>query len=238
MAQFIRLRKIKRKPMRLGSTAISNAASGTLVSLDDVNVKRDLQNFDWNNVEIISTSVDETHGGAIGGGVVTNIVPALVSADVASPLTGQIRWTPVALQAGDVATSVIFQAGATPGATLTHSWAVLASSDGTNYTVQAVSPDNTGASWTAKTTRTFTFGTPYVVPTTANYFVGLMVAGTTMPTLYGVNVVDATVFTTILGAGVNGLDSTAGRTTPLALAATVAVANTTNDVKVPFVKVA
>src|SRR5881394_3644559 len=101
-----------------------------------------------------------------------------VGAVVAGAATsGTLRMYLMTLPAGLVVSNLTFWAGTTAGATLTHSWAALFDSSRNKL---AISSDNTGATWTASTSRTF--GVSYTVPTTAAYYVGLLIAGTTIPT--------------------------------------------------------
>ena len=44
MADYVRIRRMGRQPLRLGSTNISNADGGTVVNIADPKVQRDLRN--------------------------------------------------------------------------------------------------------------------------------------------------------------------------------------------------
>lgn len=99
----------------------------------------------------------------------------------ASVLTsGTIHMGAIALTRGQVCTTATFSAGATAAGTPTNQWFVLADSVG--EVIRFTNNDTTTA-WNALTTKTLTFTTPYTVPTTGVYYLGLMVAATTVPSL-------------------------------------------------------
>jgi hypothetical protein len=233
MAQFIRIRRTKRRPWRLGTTAISNTAAGTLVNLDDPAVKRDLLNTDTNTYQILSgLSADNQSGPFIKKGTISY---GAATTDLTTPLTAaKVRFTSNMFKAGDVVSqmTVVSGAAAQTGAS-PHSWGSLWTSDGTTLTCVAVSPDTVGL-LSANTGRAFVFGTAYTVPTDGMYVFGtLITAGTQVPTLWGANVGNVAVVNAV--GAINGNETTATRSTPVAVGATVLVSDVTNDAKLPMV---
>ena len=96
--------------------------------------------------------------------------------------TGRLSLHAIRLRAGDVINSITFMAGATAGAVLTHAWFALYDA---NRAKLAVTADDTASSWTANTTKTLALTAPYTVPADGVYYLGIVVVGTTMPTLQG-----------------------------------------------------
>lgn len=127
------------------------------------------------------------------------------------------------LRAGHTLSNLTYFAAATAGATLTHSWACLVRVS--DLTIVAVSPDNTTASWAVQTSRTYTFNTPFTADKDEFLYAGIMIAGTTMPTLYGNTLTNAITWFANLGG-----NSTGSLTTPLAVGATVAAPTSRNTI--------
>lgn len=121
--------------------------------------------------------------------------------------SGQPRLFGLFLPAGLVIAHMTFWAGTTAGATMTHSWATLADS---GLAKLAVSNDITTAAWTANTSRTFDIS--YTVPSSAFYYFGYCVVGTTMPTIAGTTMTTTGPRNAAPKAG--GNSSTTGLTTP------------------------
>jgi hypothetical protein len=142
------------------------------------------------------------------------VVGSLVAGAATS---GTLRIYLLPLPAGLVVTSLTFWAGSTAGATLTHSWAALFD---VNRNKLAVSADNTGATWAINTSRTFTLTAPYTVPTTQACYVGLVIAGTTIPTIEAVSGLSTTGVRA--SAPISGGNADAGLTTPASCPATAA----------------
>lgn len=138
------------------------------------------------------------------------------AAGVNAPNTsGRLLLTLFPLVAGETIRSFTCVSGTTAGASLTHAWYCLYD---INLAKLAVTTDDTSASWAINTAKTLSLSAPYSVTSTGLYYVGIVVVGTTLPTLLGVN--------TGLGAMslppiMNGL-STSGLTTPATAPATAA----------------
>ena len=110
-------------------------------------------------------------------------VASILNAGAAT--SGTLRLFLIPLPSGLTIGTLTFWAGTTAGASLTHSWAAIFD---VNRNKLAVSNDNTSAAWTASTSRAFTFGTPYLVPSSGQYYVGILIAGTTIPTIEAASV--------------------------------------------------
>lgn len=131
------------------------------------------------------------------------------------------------VNAGDIVTSVTFEAGSTAAATATHCWGGIWSAA---RALLGVSADDTAASpWAANAFKTFTLTAPYPVvaaDVTARFlYAGVVVVGGTMPSIRGL----------VTSGGHSGAvpilcgDSTAGLTDPASApnpAAAISAANT------------
>jgi hypothetical protein len=145
---------------------------------------------------------------------------AATLSDVASSLaSGTLQLVGLPLAAGTIVTSASFVAGATPAAVPTNQWACLVQPS--DLSVLAKSADLLTAAWAANAVQTFTF-TPYTITTSGLYYLGLMVAAGTPPTLRALN----------NGSGTANIAprvsarSTTGLTTPASLGATAAALST------------
>jgi hypothetical protein len=96
--------------------------------------------------------------------------------------TGVMTSVPIWLRQGDVITNIAVRTGATAGATITNQWFALYDEAGA---LIGQSADGTSAALAANTTITKALASAYTVQRTGLYFVGLMVAASTTPTLLG-----------------------------------------------------
>jgi hypothetical protein len=140
----------------------------------------------------------------------------------------------VSAAAGRQISSATVYAGATAGATLTHSWMGLVRVS--DRALVAVSADQTTAAWALNTSRTFT-GLAYNPTADTLCWVCLVVVGTTMPTFWGSPAPTGGVSTITALAPVLEGNSTTGLTTPQALN-TVETAPTATALGVPYVYLA
>lgn len=81
-----------------------------------------------------------------------------------------------------VVTNIVFTAGGTGGATLTHTWFGLFDAA---FNIVMLTADDTTATWTQNTERSLALTTPYTVTADALFYLSINVGGTTMPTLAG-----------------------------------------------------
>lgn len=94
--------------------------------------------------------------------------------------TGRLQLVGIYLQKGWIVSSISFMSGTTAGASLTH---CLFGVYDTSRARLATSADDTTASWSANTYRTLSMTSAYTATATGLYYLGIMVAGTTVPTL-------------------------------------------------------
>jgi len=153
--------------------------------------------------------------------------------DLAVPTLGVELYVALNAAGGERIISVTFVSGTTAGASMTNQVVGLYKNDGTTLTRVAVSADATSTAWAANTAKTFTLVTPYTTENASNpLYAGLVVAGTTAPTLTGVALQNAVV--AALGfkrAGTAGAGLTATQTS-VALSGVTAVAT------IPYVRTA
>jgi hypothetical protein len=65
MADYVRIRRMGRQPLRLGSTNISNVDNGTVVDVSDPKVQRDLRNI-WSGRWVVVSDMDPAVTGPTG----------------------------------------------------------------------------------------------------------------------------------------------------------------------------
>jgi hypothetical protein len=128
----------------------------------------------------------------------------------------------IALQAGDLVTSLTFKSGATAAGTPTNWWYGLYSTAATPALL-AQTADQLTAAWAANTAKTVALATAYPVPASGWYYAAVMVKATTVPTLVGL--------TTFAGAsgGVLSTDKVLAQTSGSALTGTAPATIATPD---------
>lgn len=107
--------------------------------------------------------------------------------DLAALATGVMTAVPVFLHKGDVVTNLTFVSGGTAGATLTHWWFALYS-DAATPKLLAQTADQVAAAWAANTVKTLPLAAPVTIAEDGFYWLAVMVAATTVPTLAGATV--------------------------------------------------
>lgn len=98
--------------------------------------------------------------------------------------TGVMTAVRIKLAAGDVITNISARSGATAAGTPTNYWFALYS----NAAVPALlsqTADQTSTAWAANTTKTLALGAAQTITVPGYYWVAIMVAATTPPTLLG-----------------------------------------------------
>lgn len=221
MPTYARYRAITRRKVRIGNTLVSNSASGTLVDLDNPNVRRSLRTLS----HLVENVTDQREG-------LSNMSLLDAAANLATPTLGVQLYVALDLPKGAPVTSLTFVSGTTAGASMTNQVASLYTSDGTTLTRVATSADGTNSAWGANTAKTFTMTTPYTPTYSGQLYAGLVVAGTTAPTLAGASLQNAVI--SALGfkrAGTAGSGLTNTQ-------ATVALSGVTAIALVPYVTVA
>ena len=100
-----------------------------------------------------------------------------------SPLTSgretlQLIW----LEAGTLVSNITWVSWTQAAVTPTNQWFSLRSAA---RALLGITADATTAAWGASTAKTLALASPYTVPTTGHYYVGLMVAAGTVPSIIG-----------------------------------------------------
>ncbi len=131
--------------------------------------------------------------------------------------SGQQSFVLCWLPAGTVS-SITFVSGTTAAVSPSNQWFSIYD---TNRNKLAVTVDDTTTAWAGSATKTLSISGGYVVPTEGYYYIGIMVAASTVPTIIGVSTT-ATIVNT-LPPLVSGRDTTnTGLTTPATAPATAA----------------
>lgn len=121
--------------------------------------------------------------GSPSGSYRANMSRRNITADVSGALTTQVMLsTAIALQAGDVVTSIAFRSGATAASVPTNYWVALYSSAATPALL-AQSADQLTAAWGANTTIDLALSAAQLISTAGIYYAALMVKATTPPSL-------------------------------------------------------
>lgn len=100
-----------------------------------------------------------------------------------TPTSGTLYLFLIALPKGITVANLTVWAGTTAGASLTHSWMAISNNSRVR---QAISADNTTATWTASTSRTFAMTSPYTTTAASSHYLWLTIVGTTPPTIEAV----------------------------------------------------
>lgn len=148
----------------------------------------------------------------ISGTIAETIPRELLNEVNTSALTsGTLRFQAIYLQAGQVVTNISIYSATTAAATPTNGFFALYDS---NRNLLANCANFTTEAWAANTVKTKALTTPYKVPTSGLYYVGIMIAATTVPTLIGHT---ARTANTVGGAGaiIQGNTASTGLTTTL-----------------------
>jgi hypothetical protein len=145
--------------------------------------------------------------------------------NIAALSTGRLSLQLIYLTAGTVITNIGFASATTAGATLTNQ--IFGLYDLRSRRLLATTTNDTSTAWAANTNKVLalTPGT-FTVPFTGLYYLGIMVAATTVPTLKGM-----TAFTASAVKGLNDIThgtSTTGVTTPLPSPCAIPAVTTTS----------
>lgn len=178
---------------------------------DLLNGQYPIKNADW-----LLRGAPQASGtfGIINGGR-ANIAPHQLATDNGALTTGQILYVALPLQAGDIVNKVGYRVGATAGATLAHLVSGLydpngnllaQSTDQQTTTITSGVPTNSTAvtALTANTPVAFILGsntvpTPIQIVTPGVYYVAICVTGTTMPSLAGLALANASLQGPVMG---------------------------------------
>lgn len=94
--------------------------------------------------------------------------------------TGRMSCAAIAIPDNKTISTATFLSGQTAAGSPTNQWAALYNSAGA---LLGVTADKTTEAWAADTLKTFTFSTPIEITEGGVFYLGLMVAATTVPTL-------------------------------------------------------
>lgn len=172
-----------------------------------------------------ATSGSQGRGVQPSNTIAASLPRTQVTSAAIAPASGTLQMVGVYLIKGQLISNVNWQTGSTAGATLNHQWAGL-------YTparvLVAVSADGTSTAIGANSTITFALATPYTVPTSGLYYVGVLVTNNsgTQPTSAGLSLGNANTskIVPILGG-----TSNTGLSTPQALGTTATAITGTAD---------
>lgn len=147
------------------------------------------------------------------------------SATVTAQTSGTLYLYGITLPRGITVSNLTVWAGTVAGALLTHSWMAISTA---TRLQKAISADNTTATWGASTSRTFAMTTPFVTTSASFYYIWLMIAGTTIPTIEAVTGLLATGSRNVSAAlKAGGATSDTGLTTPAGAPSTAAAISPT-----------
>ncbi len=122
-------------------------------------------------------------GLGIAGTLAETLPRHLVIETNIAPLTSGTLWLQlIYLPAGTLVSNISFFSATTAAGTPTNQFFALYSR---RFGLLARSADDTTTAWAANTIKTLAMTTPYRVPVSDFYYVGIMVAATTVPTLKG-----------------------------------------------------
>ena len=144
--------------------------------------------------------------------------PRMFAASSAAPNTATWTATAIYLPKGLVVTGITFFSGGTALATGTHQWFGLWDS---SLTLARGSADDTSTAWAAQAAKRLALTTPYTVPISGRYYVGLEISATTVPTIAGISTLTGSAALRALTPSTAILDSTTADT---AIAPTLAQA--------------
>lgn len=101
---------------------------------------------------------------------------------LATLLSGRMSLMSVFLVAGQIVNNITVYSGSTAAVSPTNQWFAIYNSAGAR---QAVTADGLTGGWATNSAKTLTITGGWTVPTTGLYYVGIMVAASTVPTLAG-----------------------------------------------------
>jgi hypothetical protein len=153
------------------ATETSGASGGSPASIDYVATQGPL----------LANAADTPVGSGLGTHIAETIAPAAATTALTMS-TGVLSIAAIRLVAGQTVQGAGFVASTTAGATMTHWWMTLLDS---GYTCRAVTADQTSGAIAASTWQNLPFAATYTATYTGMYYLGVMVAASTIPTLCG-----------------------------------------------------
>jgi hypothetical protein len=126
-------------------------------------------------------SMDFLAGTGITGPIAETVPRMMVEEISSSALTsGTLRLQAIFLRAGQKVTNISFMSGSTGATSPTHWWFALYDAA---RNLKASTSDQTSTAWAANTLKTVALSSPYTVPTTGLYYVGICMVASTATTL-------------------------------------------------------
>jgi hypothetical protein len=120
--------------------------------------------------------------------------------------------------------------GSAAAGTPTHQWFFFADSSGN---LLGITNDDTSTAWGIQSAKMLTLATPYTIPTDGFYYIGIMVAATTVPNLQGVAASNGVVAN--LSPSLSWIDNShTGLTNPASAPSTFTPTNQTQEVYAYF----
>lgn len=134
-----------------------------------------------NNDDVITKA---TRDYMLPSGALASTVPRNTRFDgTGAPLTsGRLTLVACPLEAGDIITSISFLSGTTAATSPTNQWFALY--DSSRALLRQTTNDTTTA-WAASTVKTLNLTSTYTITSSGLYYLGIMVAATTVPTTTG-----------------------------------------------------
>lgn len=221
-AFLIRVRRISRVPLRLGTTNITNTGDGSVVDANDPIVKRDMGFYASRFVVL---------GGAEAG--TQAFVETMSPNDAVSEITnatGVILFTGIELPKDFLVSSLTYITGATAANTPTAGFVGVYSSDGTTLTRRGVSADSTSTALGANASVNDALTTAYRTTAAGVHFLARLSVATTSPTLVGQKPFNSVV------ANVDAAKIYATLAAQATLPATQAISGLTAANGIPYVK--
>jgi hypothetical protein len=122
------------------------------------------------------------HGAYVPSGGIAQTYPRhmVLGSDGAALTSGTMEMVLIYLPGKTRITSITFQSGATALATGTNQWFALYD---INRNLLRQTVDDTSTAWAANAMKTLALTSTYVTPNAGLYYLGIMVAATTVPTL-------------------------------------------------------
>lgn len=119
-------------------------------------------------------------------GTIAETIPRMLctEANVAALTSGTLYVVGVFLKAGQKVSNISFFSATTASGTPTNGFFALYSVSGLNQL--AISANFTTEAWAAGAIKTKAMTTPYTIPSTGMYYLGIMITATTVPTLKGI----------------------------------------------------
>jgi hypothetical protein len=136
--------------------------------------------------------------------------------DLVVLVSGRLSLVAVDLPSGKVVTSISFLSRSTAGASLTNQWFALFDNSASPVLLRQTVDDTTTA-WAANAVKTLALSSTFTTTYSGLHYLGIMVAGTTVPTMAGINVGSGTfasITPVIAGTSTTGLTTPGSFTSP------------------------